>query len=131
MRTSEEGQFRIQARMKYFAAAIVASVLALSGCSPSSPSPDQIRQNTANATAAAARDTKAMAQGVIEGLHAKGPMNINRASKSDLETLPGIDSDAADRIIAGRPYTNSTELRTRHILPRAEYNRIAAHVEAR
>ncbi len=117
--------------MKLIVVGIAMALLAFTGCSPSSPSPDQIRQNTANATATAARDTKAMAQGVFEGLRAKGPMNINRASKSDLESLPGIDSAAADNIIAARPYKTSAELRNRHIITKAEYNRIATRIEAR
>ena len=102
----------------------------LLGCTPQSPSPDQIRQNTANATATAARDAKAMAQGVFDGLKKKGPININRASAADLETLPGIDHAAADRIIAGRPYKNSIELERRKIISKAEYNKIANQIEA-
>ncbi|HET9087816.1 MAG TPA: helix-hairpin-helix domain-containing protein [Acidobacteriaceae bacterium] len=105
-------------------------LLGLLGCTPQSPSPDQIRQNTANATATAARDAKAMAQGVFDGLKKKGPMNINRASAADLETLPGIDHAAADRIIAGRPYKNSIELERRKIISKAEYNKIANQIEA-
>ena len=106
-------------------------LLTLSGCASSSPSPDQIRQDTANATAAAARDTKAIAQGVVEGLKTKGPLNINQATKDQLETLPGIDSTAADRIMAHRPYKNSDELPRRRVISRAEYNRIANKIEAR
>lgn len=106
-------------------------VLALAGCSPASRSPDAIRQNTANATAAVARNTKAVAQGIVEGLRAKGPININRATKENLETLPGIDSAVADRIIAGRPYKDSIELSRRHIISKAEYDRIADKIEAR
>lgn len=117
-------------RMKW-SAIVAISVLGLSGCTPGNRSPDQIRQNTANATAAAARDTKAMAQGIVEGLRAKGPLNINRADKQDLEKLPGIDQATADAIIAGRPYKNSVELRRRHILSRTEYDRIASRIEAR
>ena len=79
-------------------------LIGLCGCSPAPRTPDQIRQETAKATATAARNTKAVAQGIVEGLRTKGPMNVNRASKRDLETLPGIDGAAADRIIAGRPY---------------------------
>lgn len=106
-------------------------LITLCGCAPSSPSPDQIRQDTAKATAAAARDTKAVAQGIVQGLKTKGPLNINHATKDQLETLPGIDSVAADRIIAGRPYQNSEELPRRHIVSRAEYHQIATKIEAR
>lgn len=106
-------------------------LVTLAGCSPSGPSPDQIRQHTANATAAAARDTRAIAQGVVEGLRTKGPLNINRASKDQLEMLPGIDSAAADRIIANRPYKDSMELTRRHVISKAEYRRIQTKIEAR
>ncbi len=106
-------------------------LVTLCGCAPSSPSPDQIRKQTANATAAAARDTKAVAQGIVEGLKTKGPLNINRATKEHLETLPGIDGAVADRIIAGRPYRNSEELPRRHIISRAEYRKIATKIETR
>ena len=108
----------------------IAGLLCLAGCAPAPKTPDQIRQDTANATAKAARDTKAVAQGIYDGLRQRGPVNINRASKTQLETLPGIDSAGADRIIAGRPYKNSDELRRRHIVTRAEYDRIASHIES-
>ncbi len=116
--------------MKWTLVATIA-LLGLTACTRSSQSPDQIRQNAANATATAARDTKAVAQGVFDGLKAKGPLNINRATKDQLEALPGIDSTTADRIIADRPYKNSIELRHRRIVSRAEYDRIASKIEAR
>lgn len=109
---------------------ILFGLLGLNGCTTPNPSPAQIRQDTANATAQAARDSKAVAQGIVEGLRAKGPLNINRASKSDLETLPGIDSAGADKIIAGRPYDNTAQLFRRHILTHAEYDRISNRIEA-
>lgn len=101
------------------------------GCSPASRSPDAIRQNTASATAAAARDAKAVAQGVFEGLKAKGPLNINTATADELETLPGIGAATTKRIIAGRPYKNSIELLNRHLVTKPEYDRIANRVVAR
>lgn len=107
-------------------------LLGLGGCSSTGPTPDQIRRNTAKATAAAARDTKAVAQGVFDGLKSTARrVNINDASKLRLETLPGIDSAAADSIIAGRPYKSSTDLLRRHIVTHAEYERIAGKIEAR
>jgi DNA uptake protein ComE-like DNA-binding protein len=105
-------------------------LLCLAGCRPAPKTPDQIRQDTANATAKAAQDTKAVAQGIYDGLRTRGPLNINHASKDQLETLPGIDAPLADRIIAGRPYKNSDELRRRRILSRAEYDRIATKIKS-
>lgn len=103
----------------------------LAGCSPASTSPDAIREHAADATAAAKRDTTAVAQGVFEGLRRKGPLNINKASREQLMTLPGLTARNADVIIAGRPYSNSTELLHKHILSRAEYGKIADHIVAK
>ncbi len=107
------------------------SFLLLAGCTPERRSPDAIRQDTAAATATAARDAKAVAQGVVDGLREKGPVNINKASASDLRSLPGIDADTADKIVAGRPYLNSNELVKRRIISRAEYDKIASRVVAK
>ena len=99
----------------------------LLGCS--SPSnPDAIRERTADATAAAKRDADAVAKGVIEGLRRKGPIDINKASKLDLMTLPGMTSEVADAIATGRPYTDASQLVRRHLVPRAEYDRIRSQI---
>lgn len=105
-------------------------LLFLAGCSSADRSPDAIRQRTANATATATRDAKAVAQGVAQGLKEKGPININKASEDDLASLPGIDHTAARHIIADRPYTDSDDLVKRHIVSKAEYDRIADHISA-
>jgi len=109
---------------------LTCGLLFLAGCSTADRSPDAIRQRTANATATAARDAKAVAQGVAEGLKQKGPININRASESDLATLPGIDHETARRIVASRPYGDSAELYKRHIISKSEYDHIAGQVTA-
>jgi len=106
-------------------------VIGLAGCTPEKRSPDEIRRETAAATAEVARDTKAFAKGVAEGIREKGPLNINKASADDLEALPGIDAAAAQRIIAGRPYEAGAELYKRHKISKAEYDRIANRVVAR
>lgn len=112
-------------------------MLFLAGCTPPppekhSPTPDEIREQTARATSTAARDAKAVAQGVVEGLkQQKGPMNINSASADDLKSLPGVDDDAAHRIIEGRPYSDGADLAKRHIVSRAEYDRISGKITAR
>jgi DNA uptake protein ComE-like DNA-binding protein len=91
-------------------------------------SPDQIRQKTAEETAAIKRDTKAVAQGVKEGLSSKRSVDLNKATKDDLSSLPGIDSHRADRIIAERPYANPHQLVTRHVLSQDEYSQIQDRV---
>lgn len=105
--------------------------VALAGCTAHERSPDEIRQQTAHATSTAARDAKAVAQGVVEGIKQQRTININKSSADDLRSLPGIDDATAHRIIDHRPYTDSYDLVKRHIVSREEYNRIAGKVEAR
>jgi DNA uptake protein ComE-like DNA-binding protein len=91
-------------------------------------SPDQIRQKTAEETATIKRDTKAVAQGVKEGLSNKRTIDLNKASKDDLESLPGITPHQADRIIAERPYASPHQLVTRSILSEDQYSQIQDRV---
>ncbi len=107
------------------------TLIALTGCTAHDRSPDEIREQTARATSTAVRDAKAVTQGVAEGVKQQRTININHASSDDLKSLPGIDEDSAQRIIEGRPYSDSEDLAKRHIVSRAEYNRIAGKIEAR
>jgi len=94
-------------------------------------SPEQIRQQTAEATAKLKDDARAVGEGIREGLTRPSPdkpLDLNHASKAQLTTLPGIDDAAADRIIAGRPYSSEHELLERHIVSRDQYNKIADSV---
>ncbi len=100
----------------------------LTGCSSQSPSPDQVREKTAEATSELKENAKAVAQGVREGLarpSADHPLDLNSASKTQLLSLPGITDDAADRIIAARPYSNTQDLLDKRIISREEFNKIA------
>jgi len=76
-------------------------------------------------------DAKAVAQGVVQGIKQQRTININRSSAADLKSLPGIDDDVAGRIIDHRPYSDSEALVKRHVISRAEYNRIAGKIETR
>jgi DNA uptake protein ComE-like DNA-binding protein len=77
--------------------AMIATLIAAIGCSPAQRSPDAIRQDTAKATSEVKRDTKAVVQGVEEGLKTKGPVDINEATTDQLETLAGIGPAEARR----------------------------------
>lgn len=106
-------------------------LLAVAGCTAHDRSPDEIRQETAHATATAARDAKAVAQGVVEGVKQQRTININHATADDLRSLPGIDDATAGRIIDHRPYSDSYDLVKRHIISHEEYDRISGKIEAR
>ena len=103
----------------------------LAGCTAHDRSPDEIRQQTAHATSTAARDAKAVVQGVVEGIKQQRTINLNRSSAKDLSSLPGIDDATAQRIIAHRPYTDSHDLVKRHIISKEKYDHIAGKIEAR
>lgn len=107
-----------------FLAGLGVSIVLGSALACTNQSPDQIRQKTAEETAAIKRDTKAVAQGVKDGLSNKKSVDLNKASKDDLSSLPGISSRQADRIIAERPYANAHQLVTRHVLTEEEYAQV-------
>ena len=121
---THKGLHRRDMRLVYPVA--FAACLALAGCS--NQSPDQIRQKTAEETAAIKRDSKAVAEGVKEGLSSKRSVDLNKASRDDLTSLPGIDARQADRIIAERPYANPHQLVTRRVLSEDEYGKIQDRV---
>src|SRR5882724_11618850 len=102
----------------------IASSLA---CAPNQ-SPDQLREKTAEATSTLKRDTKAVAQGVKEGLSSKRSVDLNKASKVEISDLPGVSGEKADRIIAERPYANTHQLVTRHLLSEDEYAQVQDRV---
>ena len=93
--------------------------------------PDEIRRRTAEATETVRRDAKAMAEGVKEGMDRdKKNINVNKASREDLLSLPGITEHEADRIIEQRPYDDTDELVRRHVIPQAEYDKISDRIIA-
>jgi DNA uptake protein ComE-like DNA-binding protein len=107
---------------------LLGALLASCAACSSNQSPDQLREKTAEETATLKRDTKAVAEGVKEGLSNKRSVDLNKASKDDLTTLPGISSQRADRIIAERPYASAHQLVTRHVLTEDEYTQIQDRV---
>jgi DNA uptake protein ComE-like DNA-binding protein len=46
-------------------------------------------------------------------------------------TLPGIDAEGAQSIVAGRPYHTRDELKTRGVVSPEEYQKIAGMVVTR
>ena len=58
-------------------------------------------------------------------------IDINSAAREQLVALPGIGEEYADKIIAGRPYRSKKELKTKKIIPEANYKQIADRITAR
>jgi hypothetical protein len=104
---------------------------AMVGCTQQQQNPQEIREKTAEATAEAKSDAKAVAEGLREGWNRNKTLDLNTASREQLHNLPGMNAGEADQVIAGRPYNEPADLVTRHILSKAEYDRIADQVTAR
>ena len=60
-----------------------------------------------------------------------GLVDINRATKDELKTLPGIRDAYAWAIVRNRPYKNKAQLRSRNVLPAATYSRIKDQIIAK
>jgi DNA uptake protein ComE-like DNA-binding protein len=112
-----------------FAAGLLA---ALTGCTQRQPeNSGDLKERTAEATAAAKRDAKAIAQGIREGWSRDKPLDLNSASKDQLQDLPDISSAEADRILAARPYDEPRDLVKRRVLTQSQYDKISDRVVAK
>jgi len=117
--------------VKIISAFAVVLLLLAVGCTSQNSSPDEVREKTAQATSDIKRDAQAVAQGVREGWNRHKPLDLNRASKDQLLSLPGMSSEAADRVIAGRPYSNAHGLVSRRAISEQEYDKIKEQVTAK
>ena len=125
---SQHLRFRISDLSLVLAAALACTTMACT----TKDNPDDIRQRTAEATANMRRDTKAVVEGVKEGMNRDRDkvVDLNTASKDQLLSLPGVSDREADRIIAERPYRSTRELVTRHLVSEDEYDKLKERIVA-
>jgi hypothetical protein len=110
----------------------LASSLHLTGCSADDhkQNADELREKTAETTAALKRNAKSVAEGVKEGWNRdKGRIDLNTATRDELVGT-GLTRTQSDRVIDHRPYANPRELLTKHVLSEDEYKQIEPHVRA-
>ena len=58
-------------------------------------------------------------------------VDINSATKDQLSALPGIGDKYSDKIIAGRPYANKSQLVSKKVIPQGVYNKISGMIIAK
>jgi DNA uptake protein ComE-like DNA-binding protein len=55
-------------------------------------------------------------------------LDVNGASARELQQLPGIAQDDAERIVAARPYASKDDLLRRHVISAAQYDSVAGNL---
>lgn len=106
------------------------SLTACTGCGQQK-SPEEIQQETANATAKIKQDTVAVAKGIKDGVTKPKTVDINSASESELTGTLGVSNQVASKIVAARPYDNADQLVTKRVVSNLEYDRIKDKVEVK
>lgn len=102
------------------------------------PSAEPLARRNASASrgterSAAAETTRTAARPRWSPTDTRGSdrIDLNRATREELESLPGVGSDTARRIIEGRPYRSVEELRQVRGIGASRYAQIAPEVRVR
>jgi DNA uptake protein ComE-like DNA-binding protein len=105
--------------------------LALIACALLSFSIPGAAQSQSGKSAAQPQKQGAGTKNAPANANAAQKLDINSASEDELKALPGIGDAYSKKIVAGRPYVNKTQLKSKGILPEATYNKISPMIIAK
>src|SRR5579864_1603008 len=110
-------------------ACALSSSLSFLGCTTDQKqNPDELKERTAETTAALKRDAKSVAEGVKEGWSRdKNRIDLNTATKEELVGL-GLTRAQSDHVIEHRPYSRTEDLLNKHVLSEDDYKQIEPHI---
>ncbi len=112
-------------------ALVVAAVLSFAQSTPSSSNAGQSASDTTTTTTTTTKTVhRSKKASSASSATANEKLDVNTATKEQLEALPGIGPKYSQKIIDGRPYRSHAELLSKHIVPRSVYEKIRADIVA-
>jgi competence protein ComEA len=118
-------------RIPSFATLAALGFLAAAPALAQTPAPSSPAASGAKSTAPAVPAAKPAAPAAAPAATSAPLVDINSASKEELDKLPGIGGVRAEAIIKGRPYKGKDELTRKKIIPENVYNGIKDQIIAR
>ena len=114
--------------MKFFTIIALAAVSMLLSVAPGFAA--EVKTDVKPSPAAVLEPAKGAA--ADEKAAARGPLvDINTASAAELKAIPGVGEALAAKIIAGRPYANKAQLKSRKVISALLYEQLKDRIIAK